>query len=87
MSLIIDHVTGVRTSPVLKDISFDVQPGDSRVDWTERSRKSTTIKHIIGLLEASKGTIEINHLSLKKIRKNIANKLGIFQRLLLYMKN
>lgn len=38
--------------------------------------KSTTIKHIIGLLEASKGTIEINHLSLKKNTEEYRKQIG-----------
>ena len=49
---------------------------DSRIDWAERSRKSTTIKHIIGLLEATKGTIEINHLSLKKNTEEYRKQIG-----------
>ena len=68
MSLIIDHVTGgYGHLPVLKDISFNVQPGEIvGLIGLNGAGKSTTIKHIIGLLEPSKGTIEINHLSLKK---------------------
>ena len=68
---------GVRTSPVLKDISFDVQPGEIvGLIGLNGAGKSTTIKHIIGLLEASKGTIEINHLSLKKNTEEYRKQIG-----------
>ena len=78
MSLIIDHVTGgYGHLPVLKDISFDVQPGEIvGLIGLNGAGKSTTIKHIIGLLEASKGTIEINHLSLKKNTEEYRKQIG-----------
>jgi len=70
MSLIIDHVTGgYGHLPVLKDISFNVQPG-------EIVGLIGLIKHIIGLLEPSKGTIEINHLSLKKNTEEYRKQIG-----------
>ena len=78
MSLIIDHVTGgYGHLPVLKDISFNVQPGEIvGLIGLNGAGKSTTIKHIIGLLEATKGTIEINHLSLKKNTEEYRKQIG-----------
>ena len=78
MSLIIDHVTGgYGHLPVLKDISFNVQPGEIvGLIGLNGAGKSTTIKHIIGLLEPSKGTIEINHLSLKKNTEEYRKQIG-----------
>ena len=66
MSLKIEHVKQVAMVilPVLKDISFNVQPGENGwVDWFEwKRKKSTTIKHIIRFgLNQRKGKIEINH--------------------------
>ncbi|VEE77072.1 ABC transporter ATP-binding protein [Enterococcus hirae] len=68
MSLIVEHVTGgYGHLPVLKDISFSVQPGEMvGLIGLNGAGKSTTIKHIIGLLEQKKGSITINDLSLKK---------------------
>ncbi|MBL4993562.1 multidrug ABC transporter ATP-binding protein [Enterococcus xinjiangensis] len=78
MSLVIDHVTGgYGHLPVLKDISFNVQPGEIvGLIGLNGAGKSTTIKHIIGLLEPSKGTIEINHLSLKKNTEEYRKQIG-----------
>ncbi|MGQ4824545.1 ATP-binding cassette domain-containing protein, partial [Enterococcus faecalis] len=57
--------------------SFDVQPGEIvGLIGLNGAGKSTTIKHIIGLLEASKGTIEINHLSLKKNTEEYRKQIG-----------
>lgn len=56
MSLIVEHVTGgYGHLPVLKDISFCVQPGEMvGLIGLNGAGKSTTIKHIIGLLEQKK---------------------------------
>lgn len=77
MSLTIEHVTGgYGHLPVLKDISFEVHSGEMvGLIGLNGAGKSTTIKHIIGLLEATKGKIEIDGLTLKsdieKYRKQI----------------
>lgn len=77
MSLTIAHVTGgYGHLPVLKDISFEVHSGEMvGLIGLNGAGKSTTIKHIIGLLEATKGKIEIDGLTLKsdieKYRKQI----------------
>ena len=67
MSLTIEHVTGgYGHLPVLKDISFEVHSGEMvGLIGLNGAGKSTTIKHIIGLLEATKGKIEIDDLTLK----------------------
>ncbi|OAS83994.1 MULTISPECIES: ABC transporter ATP-binding protein [Metabacillus] len=58
----IDHLTGGYTrNPVLKDISFEVDKGQIvGLIGLNGAGKSTTIKHIIGLMEAQKGKISIN---------------------------
>ena len=55
----VDHLTGGYTRyPVLKDISFDVDKGKIvGLIGLNGAGKSTTIKHIIGLMEAHKGQI------------------------------
>lgn len=68
MSLLkIENVTGGYSKrPVLKNISFTVEPGELvGLIGLNGAGKSTTIKHIIGLLEQQHGTIEINGQSLK----------------------
>lgn len=63
MSLLeIKHVTGgYSRNPVLKDISFSVNKGELvGLIGLNGAGKSTTIKHIIGLMEPHKGEITIN---------------------------
>lgn len=58
----IDHLTGgYSRNPVLKNISFEVDTGQIvGLIGLNGAGKSTTIKHIIGLMEAHKGFISIN---------------------------
>jgi len=60
--LTIDHLVGGYTrNPVLKDVSFDVKEKEIvGLIGLNGAGKSTTIKHIIGLMEPHKGTIKIN---------------------------
>ncbi|WP_409274268.1 ABC transporter ATP-binding protein [Neobacillus sp. SCS-31] len=63
MSLLtIDGLTGGYTkNPVLKDVSFEVGAGELvGLIGLNGAGKSTTIKHIIGLMEPHKGEIRIN---------------------------
>ncbi|MEH7343015.1 ABC transporter ATP-binding protein [Bacillus sp. JJ1532] len=58
----IENVTGGYTkNPVLKDISFEVNEKELvGLIGLNGAGKSTTIKHVIGLMEAHSGTITIN---------------------------
>ncbi|MDT2752588.1 ABC transporter ATP-binding protein [Enterococcus thailandicus] len=78
MSLTIEHVTGgYGHLPVLKDISFEVHSGEMvGLIGLNGAGKSTTIKHIIGLLEATKGKIEIDDLTLKSDSENYRKQIG-----------
>lgn len=63
MSLLtIDNLVGGYTrNPVLKDISFEVKEKEMvGLIGLNGAGKSTTIKHIIGLMEPHKGVIKIN---------------------------
>lgn len=64
----IKNVTGGYTKkPVIKDISFQVNAGQIvGLIGLNGAGKSTTIKHIIGLMEKRAGEITINGLSLKE---------------------
>ena len=54
-------VGGYTRNPVLKDISFDVKEKELvGLIGLNGAGKSTTIKHIIGLMEPHKGTVKIN---------------------------
>ncbi|MGG5253338.1 ABC transporter ATP-binding protein [Neobacillus sp. SM06] len=63
MSLVsIEHVTGGYTrNPVLKDISFEINEREIvGLIGLNGAGKSTTIKHMIGLMEPQRGTIKLN---------------------------
>ncbi|MCJ7840414.1 ABC transporter ATP-binding protein [Lederbergia sp. NSJ-179] len=64
----VKNVTGGYTKrPVIKDISFQVEAGQIvGLIGLNGAGKSTTIKHIIGLMEERSGAITINGLSLKE---------------------
>ena len=54
-------VGGYSKNPVLKDISFEVNNNELvGLIGLNGAGKSTTIKHIIGLMEAQKGTVTLN---------------------------
>ncbi|MFT4416730.1 ABC transporter ATP-binding protein [Fredinandcohnia humi] len=68
MSLLeIKNVTGGYTqNPVLKDVSFQVNNNEIvGLIGLNGAGKSTTIKHIIGLMEPKKGTVLINGKSIQ----------------------
>ncbi|GIN84101.1 ABC transporter ATP-binding protein [Heyndrickxia sporothermodurans] len=69
MSLLnVQNLTGGYTKkPVLNDVSFTVEKNQMiGLIGLNGAGKSTTIKHIIGLMEPKKGTIHINDLEIKK---------------------
>ncbi len=63
----VEHLVGGYTrKPVLKDISFTINPNEIvGLIGLNGAGKSTTIKHIIGLMEPQKGLIQINQKQLK----------------------
>ncbi|MGG0719209.1 ABC transporter ATP-binding protein [Robertmurraya massiliosenegalensis] len=64
----INDVTGGYTrNPVLKNVSFEVNRNEMvGLIGLNGAGKSTTIKHIIGLMEPQKGNIEINGKSIQE---------------------
>lgn len=62
-----DLTGGYTRRPVLKEISLEMEPGKIvGLIGLNGAGKSTTIKHIIGLMEPHKGTVAINGLQLKQ---------------------
>ena len=66
MALTVSHLVGGYSQiPVLKDISFEVRPGELvGLIGLNGAGKSTTINHIIGLLTPMKGKITLNDVTL-----------------------
>lgn len=70
-------VGGYSKIPVLKDISFEVNSGQLvGLIGLNGAGKSTTINHIIGLLEPQKGSIKIDDIGLKDDAKAYKGKLA-----------
>ena len=63
----LNNITGGYTrNPVLKDVSFSVNHNEIvGLIGLNGAGKSTTIKHIIGLMEPKKGVISINGKSIQ----------------------
>lgn len=78
MSLRISQLTGGYTrKPVINDVSFEVESGEIvGLIGLNGAGKSTTIKHIMGLMEPFSGEITVDGLTLKEnpieYRKKIA---------------
>ena len=78
MSLKINQLTGGYTrTPVIKDLNFEVGDGEIvGLIGLNGAGKSTTIKHIMGLMTPFKGNIEVDGLTLQEdsmaYRKKIA---------------
>jgi ABC-2 type transport system ATP-binding protein len=64
----VEHLTGGYTKkPVLKDVSFNIEKNQIiGLIGLNGAGKSTTIKHIIGLMEPKKGAVQINQKQLKQ---------------------
>lgn len=78
MGLVVNGLTGgYGAIPVLKDVNFNIDNGELvGLIGLNGAGKSTTIKHIMGLLNMMSGTIEIDGLSLKKDREAYRKKIG-----------
>lgn len=70
-------VGGYSRVPVLKDVSFEVKAGELvGLIGLNGAGKSTTIKHIIGLLRPQKGTITLEGVTLKTDPKAYKQKMA-----------
>ncbi|MFC6347454.1 ABC transporter ATP-binding protein [Vagococcus carniphilus] len=78
MSLKIEHLTGgYGHIPVLKDISFEVSSGEIvGLIGLNGAGKSTTIKHIIGLLTEQKGSISVDGRKLRESPEEYRKTIG-----------
>lgn len=74
-------VGGYTKTPVLKGISFDIQPNELvGLIGLNGAGKSTTIKHIIGLMEPKGGSVSIHGKTLARTRIHIGNNSLMFQK-------
>lgn len=78
MSLKVNQITGGYSQvPVLKEVSFEIEDGQLvGLIGLNGAGKSTTLKHIIGLMEPFKGTIQIDELTLKENASEYRKKFG-----------
>ena len=74
-------VGGYTKTPVLKGISFDIQPNELvGLIGLNGAGKSTTIKHIIGLMEPKGGRFRFMVKHLLRTRIHIENNSLMFQK-------
>lgn len=78
MGLLIDQLTGgYGPIPVLKDVSFTVPRGEIvGLIGLNGAGKSTTIKHIMGLLQPHSGTIKIDNITLTQNMEQYRKSMG-----------
>lgn len=78
MGLLIDQLTGgYGPIPVLKDVSFTVPRGEIvGLIGLNGAGKSTTIKHIMGLLQPHSGTIKIDNITLTQNMEQYRKSIG-----------
>ncbi len=78
MSLIVNTLTGGYTRiPVLKDLSFEIGNGELiGLIGLNGAGKSTTIKHIIGLMTPFEGSISIDGLTINQNPEDYRRKIG-----------
>jgi ABC-2 type transport system ATP-binding protein len=78
MTLKIEHLTGGYSgTPVIKDINLTIKPGEALgLIGLNGAGKSTTIKHLLGLLRPQQGKISLDGISLatepSKFKKKLA---------------
>lgn len=78
MGLDVRKVTGGYTQlPVIKDVSFTVEEGEIvGLIGLNGAGKSTTLKHIIGLLQAHSGDIRINGITMAQDKDRYRKEIG-----------
>ena len=83
-----DLIGGYTKTPVLKGISFDIKPNELvGLIGLNGAGKSTTIKHIIGLMEPKDGRIAINGKTIAEDLIVIVRNSPISLKHLYYMMN
>jgi ABC-2 type transport system ATP-binding protein len=78
MSLKVESLTGGYSRiPVLKSVSFDIADGELiGLIGLNGAGKSTTIKHIIGLMKAFEGTVKIDGRTISEDPETYRRKIG-----------
>lgn len=78
MSLKVESLTGGYSRiPVLKSVSFDIADGELiGLIGLNGAGKSTTIKHIIGLMKAFEGTVQIDGRTINEDPETYRRKIG-----------
>ncbi len=78
MSLNVESLTGGYSRiPVLKSVSFDIADGELiGLIGLNGAGKSTTIKHIIGLMKAFEGTVKIDGRTINEDPETYRRKIG-----------
>lgn len=76
----VDYLAEDTGKPVLKDINLKILPGERIIlDGSNGSGRSSLLKLISGVMEASSGNVYINELSIKNLKINeYRSRVGVF---------
>lgn len=86
----VEKLTGgySRQKPVLHDLTFSVRPGEMvGLIGLNGAGKSTTIKHILGLMQPHSGEIRLNGVRLDTAPRFIGERTPTYRKAHCYMKN
>ena len=79
---------GYNRKKIIENINIEIPKGSiTALIGLNGAGKSTTIKHILGLLRPMDGEIKVNGITIREIMKNIEKVLVIFQNHQFYMMN
>lgn len=89
MTIKVNNLTGgYGKKAVIHDISFECKPSEVvGLIGLNGAGKSTTIKHILGLLTPQQGEMSINNIDIKADIEFIEEILHIYQKVQFYMMN
>ena len=83
-----DVTGGYSRKPVLHDLSFEIGQGELvGLIGLNGAGKSTTIKHIIGLMNAHSGEIRVNGVTFSEDPEIIESHLRIYRKHQFFMKS
>ena len=77
MTVKVEHLTGGYGKPVIKDLNFELEKGEIvGLIGLNGAGKSTTIKHMLGLINPMEGKLSISNIRINEDIENYRRKLS-----------
>ena len=77
MTVKVEHLTGDMEKPVIKDLNFELEKGEIvGLIGLNGAGKSTTIKHMLGLINPMEGKLSISNIKINEDIENYRRKLS-----------